>query len=121
LAARVNLRHFSVTGRTANLTLVSLTLADSRIFTTGDANGSAIALTSNSVGRFVSVTFRNNTVTSTSVSGGARGGAIYASMARLHFQSCTFRSNGAFSLVRSSGGAIFATYGTITYTMRILR
>jgi hypothetical protein len=101
-----NYRHFNVTGTSGNLTLISITLADA--FRNGSATvyGGSIYLAPGTRGRFVSVTFRNNTVQALDK---AQGGALWSNADSVAFDGCTFVSNTASSEVVADGGGAYLT------------
>jgi hypothetical protein len=104
-------RHFTVSSSAGNLTVVAVTLANAYL-SSGAAivQGGSVLINSNAAGRFVGVTWRNNTVISTSPSFYARGGAVLAgSAASVAFIACAFTANAAYSPVGSQGGGLAIT------------
>jgi hypothetical protein len=111
-----NYRHFNVTGTTGNLTLISMTLADAYQDGSGIIYGGSIYLASGARGRFISVTFRNNTVrvrrnaALTNVEAYGQGGALWSNADSVAFDGCVFVSNMVWSQRYADGGAAYLSF-----------
>jgi hypothetical protein len=113
--SHTNTRHFYVSGAGANLTLVSLTVADGYLTDPPDdpGLGGAVYLGIDTVGRFANVTFCNNTLLSPSnpLSTKPSGGAIYATQVlSLTLLYCQFIKNHVLDVTGwAYGGAVMVS------------
>jgi hypothetical protein len=118
IPSAAGIRHFSVVGGSAVLTLVSLDIANAKHQTSGSHVGGAVYAGAGSMVRFVDVTFRGNTISTDTFSSGAAVGcdscSSFASISSRYLYNTVSTSGN-----EARGGAVFvvsASYMSISDT-----